>query len=223
MSAYRGLQQVQAKSAVRAWLRRGAQYVSFEEFHAKCVDAGVADSTAFLRGLEGTGSVVYKGGVLNLHPEQVFNEITASAGVAAEECEHYMARQALEEKLRPMEEKKAAIDQKAELWRRKIWARTLAYCGFQMALFSRFTFVDFEWDIMEPVSWLVVQFNAVLFFGWMYRHGVEHTHEMYDAMILKKLSNRLYQHHGFNVARWQKLKSAVDALTAKHASGLKFL
>ena len=217
----------QAKNMVRAWIRGTGldiTRVPYGTFHEKCLEAGLQAQCCepFMRSLERTGTVVYAHGVVHLNPQIVFDGVQEHIGITQQQdyLDIDVRIAALEKELAVLDREKEDVDVLLESYRKKVWGRVAAYCGAQMWLFSRFTFVDFEWDIMEPVSWFVTQGNAVLFFAFLWIYGREHSHAVFDNVVLSRRMVKMYDSHGFDVQMWLEKTAELKELKLQRADGL---
>eukprot|EP01060_Flectonema_neradi_P029675 TRINITY_DN4149_c1_g1_i2.p1 TRINITY_DN4149_c1_g1~~TRINITY_DN4149_c1_g1_i2.p1 ORF type:complete len:226 (+),score=26.28 TRINITY_DN4149_c1_g1_i2:45-722(+) len=223
-SVWKSVQRSQAHSIIRRWLKvHDSSYVTWSEFSDKCHGVGLndADRVAFLRNLELSGCITYNNGVLNLRPEKVWEEVNSQLGIG--QRRHHQKLKDLKTEFTALEAEKYLVDEKLERSRQRLWARTAAFCGAQMWVFARFTFVDFDWDTMEPISYLTMQANAVLFFIYFWRHQREHSHIAFDDIALTKSSLAAYQKYDFNIRRWATVKKEIDYLTSEQERRLRHL
>jgi hypothetical protein len=99
---------------------------------------------------------------------------------------------------------------RAAHWRKVLWSGALLFCGAQLALISRLTFFDLDWDIMEPVSYFLGTGTSLVFFGWMLFHGQEHSYRRFDdTMLPKKL-----QHYAPKDFDWEAYEAAQERVRA---------
>lgn len=75
---------------------------------------------------------------------------------------------------------------KAARWRRSLWGGALLYAGSQLAIISRLTFFDLDWDIMEPVSYCLAIGTALVFYVYFLCFGTEHTYSEVDRRFLPR-------------------------------------
>ncbi len=68
----------------------------------------------------------------------------------------------------------------------------MCFSGAQLGIISRLTFFDFDWDLMEPVSYFVGQGTSLLFFAWMLAVGREHSYERCDKLLAEKAWSRFW-------------------------------
>ncbi|KPA80885.1 putative mitochondrial calcium uniporter protein, mitochondrial [Leptomonas pyrrhocoris] len=183
-----------------------------ERFLRFCAQAHVDDPDAALADLEAAGVVVALDGgtLIHLRPvlyletvellSQTQNGTDGSSGSSdgtpvpstgssvgafmLEEAERRIEKlcqkeQELAEQLRP------AIARAAK-WRRSVWGGALLFAGTQLAVISRLTYFDLDWDIMEPVSYCITIGTALVFYAYYLRYNEEHTYEVFDQRFLPK-------------------------------------
>lgn len=80
---------------------------------------------------------------------------------------------------------------KAVSGRRSTWAGAFAYSGVQLAVFSRLTYFDLDWDTMEPVSFFLGSGIGVLAFFFMLFRGFDFSNRDVDREVIRKK----YIHH----------------------------
>ena len=118
-----------------------------------------------------------------------------------EEAEHRIAQlcqreQAMTEQLQP------AIARAAK-WRRSVWGGALLFAGTQLAVISRLTYFDLDWDIMEPVSYCITVGTALVFYVYYLVYNEEHTYEAFDQRFLPK-KVRQYAPKDFDWAAYER-------------------
>ena len=221
---WKTVQRGQAQASIRRWLKTNDNsYVHWDEFSHQCHGVGInnVDSLALLRNLESSGCVTYSNGVLNLRAERVWEEVNNQLGIGKKR--HHERLSGLNVEYTSLQAEKYLVDEKLERARQSLWAKTAAFCGAQMWLFARFTFVDFDWDIMEPISYLTMQGNAVIFFIYFWRTQREHSHIAFDDVSLAKSSMAAYQKYDFNIRRWAAVKKEIEYLEEEQRRPLRHL
>ncbi|CUG94149.1 membrane-associated protein, putative [Bodo saltans] len=73
---------------------------------------------------------------------------------------------------------------KASRWRKTIWGGAMLFSGAQLAIISRLTYVDLDWDIMEPVSYFLGTGTSLVFFLYVLRFKRDHSYEDFDRTFL---------------------------------------
>ncbi|KAG5475828.1 hypothetical protein CUR178_03541 [Leishmania enriettii] len=198
---------------VGTWRDPGEKYIviSQAKFAHFCAAAHVEDAEAALAYLAAAGVVVVLDGgkLIHLRPvlyletlEMIHGAATTSStsnnatsaahskpsatgcSFMLEEAERRVVELAKREKemrsrLRP------AIAQAAR-WRRTVWGGALLYAGAQLAIISRLTYFDLDWDVMEPVSYVMTMANALLFFLYYLRFNEEHSYSKFDQRFLPR-------------------------------------
>jgi hypothetical protein len=104
---------------------------------------------------------------------------------------------------------------KASRTRKALWGSALAFSGTQLAVVSRLTYFDLDWDTMEPISYFLGTGTSLLFFMYMLRHGAEHNAHLFDRTSLKRYVVRPEVARFMELtAERQRLVAAIDAKTA---------
>lgn len=70
--------------------------------------------------------------------------------------------------------------------RRTLWGAAVAAGGTQLAVISRLTYFDLDWDIMEPVSYFIGTGTSLAFFLYMLKFGAECTPRFFDETVAAK-------------------------------------
>ncbi|CAG9576679.1 conserved hypothetical protein [Leishmania major strain Friedlin] len=184
--------------------------ISRTKFCHFCAASHVADPNAALADLEAAGVVVVLdgGNIVHLRPvlfletlEMIRNvarpsssgdgtletsskPLVAVGSFMLEEAERRVA--ALTERERAMRYRLQPAIARAARWRRTVWGGALLYAGAQLAIISRLTYFDLNWDIMEPVSYMITVANTLLFFLYYLRFDEEHSYTAYDQRFLPR-------------------------------------
>ncbi|EKF32036.1 hypothetical protein MOQ_004121 [Trypanosoma cruzi marinkellei] len=188
-------------------------------FNHYCFESHVENSDEALRLLEESGSVVSlsNGEGVHLRPLQfahMYEDLTgegeekgSSSAFFLEEATRRLEAAEAEEAAMRSELQPALL--RAAKWRRVVWGGALCFSGAQLAIISRLTFFDFDWDTMEPVSYFLGTGTSLLFFLYFLRHGRSHTYEDYDrTMLPPKL--RKYAPPGFDWEKYEAICKKVD-------------
>jgi calcium uniporter protein, mitochondrial len=101
--------------------------------------------------------------------------------------------------------------EKAARWRKCIWGGAMLFSGAQLAVISRLTYVDLDWDIMEPVSYFLGTGTSLGFFLYVLKYKRDHSYEDFDRTMLPSRVRR-YAPRDFDWNAYEKAKS--DVLTA---------
>ncbi|KPI88030.1 hypothetical protein ABL78_2906 [Leptomonas seymouri] len=190
--------------------------ISRGRFLQFCAQAHVEDPDAALAQLEATGYVVTldDGKLVHLRPVlylETLRLVSPPQGVTeAASSEHdarsddtsvasagssvasFMLEEAERriEKLSQKEREMAAQLQpaivRAAKWRRSVWGSALLFAGTQLAVISRLTYFDLDWDIMEPVSYCIMIGTALVSYGYYLCYNEDHTYEAFDQRFLPR-------------------------------------
>lgn len=71
------------------------------------------------------------------------------------------------------------------------------------------TFVFYSWDVMEPISYMMLftNFTAAFFFYVLSKKGMELS--TLREMMANKFARRLYRKKGFDIDRLEKLEQEI--------------
>lgn len=198
-----------------------------------CAAAHVEDPSAALADLEAAGVVVLLDGgdKIHLRPALYLETLelvrragappTSAAAAASppppstsssfllEEAERRVAELAQQE-MAMREQLRPAIARAAR-WRRTAWGGALFYAGAQLAVISRLTYFDLDWDIMEPVSYCLTIANALVFFAYYLRYNDEHSYSAFDQRFLPR-KVRQYAPKDFD---WTAYTAVCEKLVAE--------
>eukprot|EP00760_Papus_ankaliazontas_P014256 PhM_4_TR16008/c0_g1_i1/m.54630/K20858/MCU; calcium uniporter protein, mitochondrial len=196
---------------------RGLQLESIPEteFAKHCASAGLtpSEATECLERFAEAGLVVCNDGTVFLRPTKMIGHVHAAMELNPTRFDVAAALrselEALQTELKDLEDQKAKLDAKAGAIRKRWWGLAALLSGFQMYVMSRFTFVDFDWDIMEPVSFFLTTGTALIFFVWFLLKRTEHTYERFDLALLPSRQRKLYMSGGFDYQRWKSVKTRV--------------
>lgn len=104
-----------------------------------------------------------------------------------------------------------AIDA-ASRWRKAVWGGAMLFSGTQLAVISRLTYFDLDWDVMEPVSYFLGTGTSLVFFLYVLRYGRDHSYDDFDKTFVPKRV-RKYAPSSFD---WEAYDKAKDNLLRAH-------
>jgi len=112
----------------------------------------------------------------------------------------------------PLNEKKLQLDDRS-LRRAKWWMRaSLGYLVLQFSILARMVWIDFNWDIMEPITYFVGVFTLLLGFSFFVLYGQDYTYHALERRQQMLALRRLYILEEFNWKRWNHLNDRVRTL-----------
>lgn len=125
----------------------------------------------------------------------------------------------LMKELQQMEEKKSAIDKKAEsLVQRELWCG-LGFFVIQTAAFMRLTFWELTWDVMEPICFYVTSFYCMAGYAFFLRTSKEPTYEGFFHSRFIAKQKKLMKLHKFDLQRYSELLKVCDPHSSIPAAG----
>eukprot|EP01012_Entosiphon_sulcatum_P027512 TRINITY_DN33160_c0_g1_i1.p1 TRINITY_DN33160_c0_g1~~TRINITY_DN33160_c0_g1_i1.p1 ORF type:complete len:258 (+),score=67.42 TRINITY_DN33160_c0_g1_i1:41-814(+) len=184
--------------------------ISDSEFQAICAqhNVGAAEAEALLQKFNDTGIVFKFGpdGLVFIKPREVLRSAHALLNIPFDlSVEHRQRIQQLREELRPLELRKQQIDDKIRRSVNRFWAFSCGALGVQMAVLARLTFVDFDWDIMEPVTYFLTTGTATLCFAYFAFHRSEYTYTELEGKMMTKRQMKHYTRGDFDFVKYSQL------------------
>jgi len=203
---------------------KDAQTITVDAYFSKCQDLGIdkEQATEFLHVMNKLGVVLHVPEGLDLRttiflqPKRITDSIQStfnlqSIKLSHEERVNLLA--ALKAELAPLAETRNQLFHKAD---RRVqllaWAIFFGMCG-QFFLFARFTWWDFSWDVMEPVTYFTTVTEGAIF-GYMYYlvNRDEYTNMGFRDILTKKSFQRLARKNNFDSAHYEGLKKKISEL-----------
>jgi len=89
----------------------------------------------------------------------------------------------------------------------------LVYLIVQVSVLARMVWVDFNWDIMEPITYFVGVFTLLLGFSFFVLYGQDYTYHALEQRQHMLALRRLYISEEFNWKKWNKLHHRVKTLS----------
>ncbi len=185
--------------------------VSLRELEAMAAACKVTDVDRAARALAGAGVIVpLADGGFHLRPVQLLAALDGGSFrlEAGLEQEHAAAVANETVRRRALQE---AIDRASKL-RQSVWAGALLFSGAQLAIISRLTYFDLDWDIMEPVSYFIGTGTAIVFYLYMLWFRREHSYTEFDATHLP----RWVQRHAPKDFDWDAYRVACERVDGTH-------
>eukprot|EP00758_Cryptobia_borreli_P005600 Tbor_TRINITY_DN4930_c0_g1::TRINITY_DN4930_c0_g1_i1::g.9656::m.9656/K20858/MCU; calcium uniporter protein, mitochondrial len=156
----------------------------------------------YLTVLAEAGEVILVGDDVYLRPIEVINEVFAEAGVPKpindmhpSDAERYRI---LCDSVKDNEVLLQGAAIRAARHRQRIWSGVALVSGAQMALFAYLTFLKYDWDIMEPITYFVSLGTAIVFYLFCIVYKRHHSLYGVDETFL---SNKLQK---------EAMRSSVD-------------
>ena len=75
----------------------------------------------------------------------------------------------------------------------------------QFALFLRLTYVEFSWDVMEPISYFVGAFNAILIYAYFMVNQSDFSFDDWSTRMARFFSKNEARRRGIDYARYNAI------------------
>lgn len=200
---------------------RGAcrEVISRELFNRYCAESHVGDSDKALQLLAESGCLVSLAGgtAAHLRPAQflrVYEECGGAGGPTGEKGGEFFLDEAAARLAAAQAEEAAMLRELqpalrvAARWRRVVWGGALFLMGAHMAIVSRLTFFELDWDTMEPLTYFFAASASILFYLFFLRHGRSCAFSEYDKTMLSK-KVRKYTSSEFD---WEKYGDVIKRI-----------
>lgn len=224
-----GLLKKEDYSAVAKKLKRDPRSAMAKaEFVEICsryeIDEIEAESLA--RNLGGTGAILYfydepsLADTLFIKPKEVWGALhrtldlmTPHEIAAATPKDHLLAT--MEDEIKPMAEVKAMIEKKADASASRMMFVGLMGAVAQITLVARLTFWEFSWDIMEPVSYVLMIGQAVaLHFFYQVTKSDPDSYSGLREYFRRRKFEKLAAQHQFDQDAFDTLTEAYERIRA---------
>ncbi|XP_060193357.1 calcium uniporter protein 2, mitochondrial-like [Lycium barbarum] len=182
--------------------------ISYPEFIQICNGAcsNAEQALEFAKLLDQSGIVIVLGNVVYLKPHKV---VKAMEGLMPMPSAQPNDPQMMNE-FQQMEEKKSAIDKKAESLVRRELQCGLGFFVIQTLAFMRLTFWELSWDVMEPICFFVTSFYCMGAYTFFLRTSKEPTFEGLFHSRFSAKQKKLMKLHNFDLQRYTELRKACD-------------
>jgi len=95
----------------------------------------------------------------------------------------------------------------------KVWMLGgLVYLVAQFGILARMVWIDFNWDIMEPISYFVSLSTLMLGYIFFVLYREEYTYAGLEKRQRLKALRKLYINEEFNWKRWNELNQEVQKI-----------
>lgn len=218
------LRRLVAPSSIATFVKKAHVCLAIDRCHCEkmsegafinmCISAGSAGETMneqeaknFLQQLHEARIVIYSPAhqLVFLQPQKIVDTVHSKLGLApltsfrkdeiaqAADLEHSIARK---------DSKATSAFEKVAIWRRKFWTSVAIGSGTQMAVLAYLTFVKFDWDVMEPVSFFVTAFSAIFLYAYFLISKKELAYEDIDNKLLPKQLKERCQECSIDLDVW---------------------
>lgn len=154
-----------------------AAIISYQEFDTMAKECGMKDPAAARAPLMDAGVVVDLGTHIHLRPARLLQQTVQWEGPVREVEEDLAgAHQKMEVHRKSLDGTLQALSRK----RKAIWGCALTFSGAQLAIISRLTYFDLDWDTMEPISYFLGTGTSLFFYLYLLWFRREHSYADFD-------------------------------------------
>ncbi|KAJ9445366.1 Calcium uniporter protein 6 [Diplonema papillatum] len=196
------------------------------DYYTLCGEVGMtrAEAENLLQQLDQSGAVHVEGDAIHLFPLAVYAKFNEHYGLGeADPCPE-VTEALRNEEFEELSVAKHRADEAIAKQRRRFWAAVSAGSAAQMGAFAYLTFPPlsgswcFGWDIIEPISFFIMQGYVVLWFLYFFYTGREHTLSAWDERSLLRMSQAEYEKREVDIVRWAELKKQDEELRRRKAA-----
>jgi len=201
--------------------REKRHYVLYSEYVKWCHSFGMTDddATTLSKALHKAGIVLHfhenedLKGVIFLKPDIITDSLAQYLNLKFQTRDAPQLRTELHKLLPqylPLNEVKLRLDQKADR-RAKWWMwATLGYLTIQFGILARMVWIDFNWDIMEPITYFVGIFTLMGGYIFFVLYEEDYTYKALENRQRNLALKKLYISEGFNWQKWNRLHQEVE-------------
>jgi len=198
-------------------------FVSLDNYNQLCKETGLTEVQAqdLLRAMHFSGDVLHFGDAPDLKkyvflfPDHVSDTLVSELGIlfTIRDVPQLVGElQVILPEYVPLNQRKIILDTRAQKSAQLWMAAGLGYLLAQFGILARMVWWDFNWDIMEPISYFVSLSTLMLGYIFFVLYREEYT---YDALLdrqRKQALRKLYINDEFNWKRWNELHIKVESL-----------
>jgi hypothetical protein len=189
-------------------------------FEDVCVNCGVNPTDDFVAKLDAAGVIVNFGECIVIKPSELLRQTSLIMSKDREEKDvigSWNPQFQMEVQLQDLINQKSPLDaqvqqacDEAAKSRRIMWGGAMAFAGTQLAVISRLTYFDLDWDVMEPVTYFLGTGTALLFYGWMLYYRTEHSYVDCDTRLINRKVQKLLKKNQFDFQKYRQLSADIQ-------------
>jgi len=177
----------------------------------------IAGSTKLVEVVRGPFQMVVNGKKFQVSPRSATSAtITSTSAFSSESYED------LKRELAPLYRQKSILDEKSESQASWVMYAGLVYLTAQMAFLARLTWWDFNWDIMEPVTYFVTFGTSII--GYLY-FAVTRREYTFGDIRTSVLQNRMFKNYvknDFPIEKYFTLEQKMNAIDKEAMDRLRW-
>ncbi|OUC45029.1 hypothetical protein D917_02062 [Trichinella nativa] len=112
----------------------------------------------------------------------------------------------LKEELQPLENKLQILSEKARLKSKRLMWLGLGFLGIQAGILARFTWWEYSWDVMEPVTYFVTYGSMLFSYCYFLLTRESNEYPSVDKRLSMSFTYKAADRHGFDFKRYNELK-----------------
>jgi hypothetical protein len=208
---------------VRKELERDARnQITKSEFFGICLKSHInkSDAAELLQKFQDIGLVfIFNEDIIQIKPEVVLQSLHKVIDVTYDPHQTDRTELArLRSLQQPLQQRKDFVDSTIQRSVNRFFAGSGAMLAIQMAVLGRFTFIDFDWDIMEPVTYFLTTGTATLMFAYYTFNKKEYSYPGLEQQLINRRQLRFYQKFKFDWVTYSHLQNQIAEIERKLAS-----
>ncbi|KRZ33567.1 putative 26S protease regulatory subunit 10B [Trichinella pseudospiralis] len=118
----------------------------------------------------------------------------------------------LKQELQPLENKLQILSEKARLKSKRLMWLGLSFLGIQAGILARFTWWEYSWDVMEPVTYFVTYGSMLFSYCYFLLTRESNEYPSIDKRLSTSFTYKAADRHGFDFKRYNELKESCRRL-----------
>jgi len=193
------------------------------EYEKQCKEHGLTEKETklFIRALHHLGLVFYfhedneMKNTIFLKPDILLNSLGNSLSINAlkdSEIKLHDRLNEISEEYQLLNKTKEKFDIKADRRANFLLWLSFLYLGLQFGLLARMVWWEFNWDIMEPITYNVTFGTFLGGYAFFVFSGKNYTYDNLKLLFKQRRLRVLYLRYGFNWRRWNELHNEVTLI-----------
>lgn len=200
--------------------------IRLEEFYKWAAEYGVSQEAAhrLLRALH-TGAVVQHfesnsnlAPFIFLKPDELLFNVSNTLGLkmlSKQDGTHLAALARVEQEIAPLDAEKLQYDMIAHKHANRLMYGLLAYLLLQFGVLADMVWIDFNWDIMEPITYFVTLTTVIGGFSFFIKSKQDYTYPALAQRFANAKRRKLYIANRFDYQTWNALDQERTSLLTK--------
>lgn len=202
------------------------KFIQVEEFYRWASEYGIPRSSAqkLLNALH-TAAVVQHfesnsalSQYIFLKPDELLHTVSESLGLkmlSKGDGTNLAALARVEEQIKSLDDEKHKYDVVARKHANKVMFALFTYLVLQFGVLADMVWIDFNWDIMEPITYFVTLTTLIGGFSFFVRSKIDYTYPALAHRIANSKLRKLFIANRFPYQAWSALDQERNALLAK--------